>query len=125
MGQAAILLAIVLGGGCLQPLADQKALPRPPLDGQQWKLMSVEQRDGFVGGYVDSFIWERRGSNLLFQGALIEYSKAVTRYFAEHPDRLGTPVATILELVAPTVPRASTSGGERYTNRHGIFDGLY
>lgn len=90
-------------------------------DGRWWIGAAQAERDGFVSGFADCYIFIH-ADPARFEKT--DYDDEVTRYFASDTSHPKDPLYRLLPILA----RGDTSlprGAEIDTTAHGYFDGLY
>ena len=95
-----------------------QALMGERYDGRWWKALSSDEKDGFLSGYFDCYIWDAKGSDYS-NASITQEIQHITKYYNAHPDAEGTPVIDLLHKVAGQ-KRKSVEG-----ERHGAYDGDY
>lgn len=94
-------------------------------DGAWWNSVSVEQRTGFLAGYIDCAVYdagEKRYEAVSWNIA----EKAVTTGYGADASELKTPVSSMLvRFIETQKPGTIQPGGEVYPGKHGIFNGEY
>jgi hypothetical protein len=78
----------------------------------------------FVAGYVDCYAGEV-GNWKTFTESWYAYAPRISRYYDQHPDMLSRPATGVLYEVRSKNPPKPLKGGETWTGKHAIFDGLY
>ena len=93
-------------------------------DGHWWQSVSADQHTGFLAGYLDCAIYD--AGQKQFAGASWDAMEPqMSSYYASHPTSLDQSVASVLPEFAGESPAPKPGGGEKYPERHGIFDGEY
>jgi hypothetical protein len=98
-------------------LAVCPAAQSPRYDGRWWNTASADQRDGFLSGYLDCYVYDARGND--YSGRSIQQQIAeVSVFYRARPERLET-------LVAEVVRGLTGPHDRRPTARHGAYDGEF
>jgi hypothetical protein len=93
-------------------------------DGHWWSSASKEQRTGFIAGYIDCAAYEG-GKKQLNNVSWNLLEPKVTSYYEAHGSEMQTPVAGLIEKLGLQEPAPNSSDGEKWPEKHGIFDGEY
>jgi hypothetical protein len=93
-------------------------------DGHWWQSVSADQHTGFLAGYLDCAVYD--AGEKQFAGASWDAMEPrISSYYASHPTGLDQSIASVLPEFAPAPPALKPGSGEKYPERHGIFDGEY
>jgi hypothetical protein len=114
MKSLALLIALSVTGIASGSTGDQAH------DGKWWLSVDKDQRLGFVAGYMDCYVFVRKGP-LPFLESWYQYEQRVTGYLKKHVADRSKPVTEVLEAIAAK-PVAKTI---KWEEEHGIFDGDY
>src|SRR5262249_27861355 len=115
MKSIALLIALSVTGIASGSTGDQAH------DGNWWLSVDKDQRLGFVDGYIDCYVFVRKGP-LPFLESPYQYEQRVTEHLKNHVADRSKPVTQVLEaIVAKPVTKPSGKWGEK----HGYFDGDY
>ena len=90
-------------------------------DGNWWLSVDKDQRLGFVAGYMDCYVFVRKGP-LPFLESWYTYEERVTEHLKKHVADRSKLVTQVLETIA--AKRGTKPNGNR-GEKHGIFDGEY
>ncbi len=126
MKRALQILAIGLAMGSCSPSvnADEHQSPESVYDGRWWVSVGPQQRAGFVNGAGDCLVWVAHAKWLSHSVEPLE--QEITEYYQSHPASRTMPVVEVWQrLVSETRPAEPPKDGERWTNPHGYYDGLY
>src|SRR6266478_7236366 len=94
-------------------------------DGNWWRSASKEQRTGFIAGYIDCAIYEG-GKKQLNNVSWNLLEPKVTKYYEAHSPEIQTPVAGVIVKLGSQEPAPKgNDDGEKWPEKHGIFDGEY
>lgn len=109
-GTLALLLALVAAAAC-----------RGDEVGGAWcKALTTEQRDGYLVGYFDCYVFDRKGRKYP-GGSRRQWIQAVSDYYRRHASDASLPVATIFHRINTGTPPVNPGSLER----HSYFDGEY
>lgn len=86
------------------------------LDGNAWRTWTQDERDGFVTGYYDCYVFEKGQKGPA--GARREWIDAISDYYEVHPDNLKQSIGNAFVATASQRPRMEVSA-----RRDSIFDG--
>jgi len=115
MKSLALLIALSVIGIASGSTGDQAH------DGKWWLSVDKDQRLGFVDGYIDCYVFVRKGP-LPFLESPNQYEQRVTEHLKNHVSDCSKPVTQVLEVIAAK-PAAKTTG--KWEEEHGLFDGDY
>src|SRR5262245_10616023 len=115
MKSLALLIALLVAGIASGSTGDQVH------DGKWWLSVDKDQRLGFVAGYIDCYVFVRKGP-LPFLESWYAYEERVTEHLKKHVADRSKPVTQVLEAIAAK-PVAKTTN--KWEEEHGIFDGDY
>jgi hypothetical protein len=118
-------LLCLLIGLCTAASAQSNTGHQQAIDGNWWRASDKAQREGFLAGYVDCSTAEAK--NKVFEVQWNNYEPKITEFYNAHPTELKKPVAEVfLQVIGqyPQNPKALATG-EKYTGKHGMFDGEY
>ena len=95
-------------------------------DGKWWSSADSDEQRGFIIGYIDCY-YDTVRRRVRSKAITEEYQKALSQFYAAHPDQSST---TVPELMAKLVQTLKTSvqrqpGGEVWNDRHGYLDGQW
>jgi hypothetical protein len=110
-------------------LADQKTsnpVIQTTFDGTWWASVNKARQLGFVSGYYDCYRYDLR-QRVKSNGSYEEWQEAVTQNYAQLRYNLDSLVPFVLRQVFRTYRRKTPviQGGERWTEPHGFFDGMW
>jgi hypothetical protein len=99
---------------------------RTRYDGHWWLSVSQPERSGFVAGYLDCYIYEYKGPGHFDHRGMELDRDSVTKVYEGDSSSLDRRVGDVLyqfrDRPGDVVP---SKDGERWSERHGFFDGLY
>ncbi len=106
--------------------AAQKPAPgaKPIFDGKWWAASFAEERSGYLNGYLDCYIYDAKAKSNSGGSTIADFSNAIDEYYRTH--RPTAPVSTALKQIDRTAkPHPVPEGGEKWTEPHGYYDGLW
>jgi len=115
MKSLALLVALSVTGIASGSTGDQAH------DGKWWLSVDKDQRLGFVAGYIDCYVFVRKGP-LPFLESWDQYEQRVTEHLKKHVADSSKPVTQVLEAISAK-PVAKTL--DKWEEKHGVFDGDY
>jgi hypothetical protein len=125
------LLALVLSTGASFPPRQTTTQSLPSrtesarsYDGNWWSTAGSDERSGFLDGSADCLVSVARAPWL--SRSLDDLDKRIDQYYKERPnDRPMLVTAVWRKIVALAPPDRPRSGGEKWTNPHGYYDGVW
>lgn len=97
----------------------------PAYDGNWWHSSSKDQHTGFIAGYIDCAVYEG-GDKSLANVSWNMLEPEITSYYQGSGPAILTPVASVIrKLGSEKEPPKSSDAGEKWPEKHGIFDGDY
>ncbi|HXZ41598.1 MAG TPA: hypothetical protein VEG68_12725 [Terriglobales bacterium] len=119
-----LLTCLLLPLVCIDVASNAQGVHR--YDGHWWLSVSPTEREGFLDGYIDCYIYEYKGPARFTTISLDEARDLVTRFYEDNPSHLDEPVSDVLDRFrdhpGEKLPR---DDGEPIKGRHGFYDGTY
>jgi hypothetical protein len=88
-----------------------------------WESTGKDERTQFVAGYLDCAAYDD-GNTRLAEAQWNGIEPEITRYYTSHPQMTRRTVPSLI-LALGAASRSTDPAGERYPEKHGIFDGDY
>jgi hypothetical protein len=114
----AFTLRLVICGFAL--IGSAWADSRDLMDGHAWLALSAGQRDGWIAGYFDCYVFDTKRTRYP-GGSMNQWITYVSRYYERNQENLRTPLATVFENIDTGRPQESRAHLERHTYFDGDF----
>lgn len=113
----ALAASAVSGADCNSPV--------PTMDGHWWLLLTAEEKDGYLNGDADCYLFERQ-RKFAHPKSTTESVERVTNFYHANPDKRSLPVFQAARIVdeLPSLYVAE-KGGETWNEPHGYWDGMW
>ncbi len=107
-------------------LMEEQTSEEKRFEGKWWASADPAEQRGFIVGYIDCY-YDTLRRRVRSKAITDEYQKAISNFYAAHPDQNGN---TVLRLMAKLVQTLKTTvvrqpGGEVWNGRHGYLDGQW